>query len=86
MILSSDATYAEFYDYVETLRGPIGDTEMRELWDWRQKLLGIRIVTGRGYRERECPLDEQHLTLREREKKVIAEAEAAGITVERASA
>jgi hypothetical protein len=30
------------------------------------------------------PADEQHLTLKEREKKVISEAEAAGIQVERA--
>ena len=39
-----------------------------------------------GYRERCCPEDEQHLTLREREKKVIAEAQAAGKTIERAPA
>jgi hypothetical protein len=58
--------------------------ELAELWEWRQKLSGIRIVTGRGYRERECPPDEHHLTLREREKKVIAEARAAGIEPERA--
>ena len=68
------------------LRGPVGDNELSDLWEWRQKLSGIRIVTGSGYRERECPPDEHHLTMREREKKVIAEAEAAGITVERASA
>ena len=86
MILPSDATYAEFREYVEDLRGPLSCAEMDDLWDWRQKLLGIRVVTGRGYRERCVPKDEQHLTLREREKKVISDAEAAGITVERAPA
>tara|TARA_R100001244_G_scaffold83122_1_gene64245 strand:- start:196 stop:456 length:261 start_codon:yes stop_codon:yes gene_type:complete len=86
LILPPDAKYEEFRDYVVTLRGPVDADEIADLWEWRQKLLGIRIVTGRGYRERECPVDEQHLTMREREKKVIAEAEAAGITVERASA
>ena len=86
MILPPDATYDEFCAYTVALRGPVGDDELMDLWEWRKKLLGIRIVTGRGYRERECPIDEQHLTMREREKKVIAEAEAAGITVERASA
>ena len=86
MILPPDATYDEFCAYTVALRGPVGDDELMDLWEWRKKLLGIRIVTGRGYRERECPVDEQHLTMREREKKVIAEAEAAGITVERASA
>ena len=86
MILPSDATYAEFREYVEDLRGPLSCAEMDDLWDWRQKLLGGRVVTGRGYRERCVPQDEQHLTLREREKKVIAEAQAAGRTIERAPA
>jgi hypothetical protein len=86
LILPSDATYAEFREYVEDLRGPLSCAEMDDLWDWRQKLLGVRVVTGRGYRERCVPQDEQHLTLREREKKVIAEAQAAGRTIERAPA
>lgn len=84
MILPPDATRVEFHKHVEDLRGPISDAELAELWDWRQKLLGIRIVTGRGYRERECPPDEYHLTLREREKKAISDARAAGIEPERA--
>ncbi len=86
MILPPDATYAEFREYVEDLRGPLSCAEMDDLWDWRQKLLGLRIEVGRGYRERCVPEDEQHLTLREREKKIIAEAQAAGRTIERAPA
>jgi len=85
LILPPDATYADFHTYVEDVRGPIGDDEMQELWEWRQKLLGIRIDTGRGYRST-LPEDEQHLTLREQEKKVISEAQAAGRTIERAPA
>ena len=85
MILPSDATYEEFETYVTDLKGPKSRLEQAELWEYRQKLSGIRIVTGRGYRERECPPDEHHLTLREREKKVIADARAAGIEPERAS-
>tara|TARA_B100001146_G_scaffold223313_1_gene237670 strand:- start:3701 stop:3961 length:261 start_codon:yes stop_codon:yes gene_type:complete len=85
LILPSDATYEQFETYVTDLKGPKSRLELAELWEWRQKLLGIRVVTGRGYRERECPADEHHLTLREREKKVIAEARAAGIEPERAS-
>jgi hypothetical protein len=85
LILPSDATYEQFVTYVTDLKGPKSRLELAELWEWRQKLSGIRIVTGRGYRERECPADEHHLTLREREKKVIAEARAAGIEPERAS-
>ena len=84
MICPPAATYAEFRKYIEDLRGPVSCAEMDDLWVWRQKLLNLRVDTGRGYRERACPADELHLTMREREKKVIAEAEAAGITVERA--
>jgi hypothetical protein len=85
LILPSDATYEEFETYVTDLKGPKSRLELAELWEYRQKLSGIRIVNGRGYRERECPPDEHHLTLREREKKVIADARAAGIEPERAS-
>ena len=45
--------------------------------------LGVKVITGATERSM-LPPDEQHLTLREREKKVIAEAQAAGIQVERA--
>ena len=83
-ILAKNASYQEFAKYVEIHKGPKTDTELEELWDWRQKLLGIKVITGSGERSM-LPPDEQHLTLREREKKVIAEAEAAGIQVERAS-
>jgi len=85
LILPPDATYAEFREYVESLHGPKGDAEMADLWEWRQKLLGVKVVTGRTMREM-LPPDEQHLTLRERERKVIADARAAGIEPERAPA
>jgi len=85
LILPPDATYEQFETYVTDLKGPKSRLELAELWEWRQKLLGLRIDTGRGYRERECPPDELHMTLREREKKVIADARAAGIEPERAS-
>ena len=83
-ILAKNASFKELAEYVETHKGPKTDTELEELWEWRQKLLGLRVITGTGYRS-QLPPDEQHLTLREREKKVIAEAEAQGIQVERAS-
>jgi len=70
---------------VESLHGPKGDAEMADLWEWRQKLLGVKVVTGRTMRAM-LPPDEQHLTLRERERKVIADARAAGIEPERAPA
>ncbi len=70
---------------MESLHGPKGDAEMADLWEWRQKLLGVKVVTGRTMRAM-LPPDEQHLTLRERERKVIADARAAGIEPERAPA
>ena len=70
---------------MEALHGPKGDAEMADLWEWRQKLLGVKVVTGRTMRAM-LPPDEQHLTLRERERKVIADARAAGIEPERAPA
>jgi len=85
LILPPDAGYEEFCDYVIGLKGPKTDEELRDLWEYRHKLLGIRIDTGRGYRA-QLPADEQHMTLREREHKVIAEATAAGRTIERAPA
>jgi len=85
LILPPDATYEQFEAYVTDLRGPKSRLELAELWEWRQKLLGVRVVTGRTMREM-LPPDEQHLTLRQRERKVIAEARAAGIEPERAPA
>ncbi len=85
MILPPDATYEQFETYVTDLKGPKSRLELAELWEWRQKLLGVRVVTGRTMREM-LPPDEQHLTLREREQKVIAVARAAGIEPERAPA
>ena len=83
-ILAKNASYQEFAEYVEIHKGPKTESELEELWEWRQKLLGVKVITGSVERSM-LPPDEQHLTLREREKKVIAEAEAAGIQVERAS-
>lgn len=80
-VLAADATYAEFCDYVTALKGPKSDGELADLWAWRQKLLGIKICTGAGYRST-LPPDEQDLTMNQREAKVIAEAQAQGRNIE----
>ena len=77
MILPADASYTEFCDYVVGQRGPLPDDELQDLWEWRQKLLGLTVVTGRGYRS-QLPPDEQHMTMKQREQKVLSEARAAG--------
>tara|TARA_Y100000401_G_C8140703_1_gene134733 strand:- start:160 stop:345 length:186 start_codon:yes stop_codon:yes gene_type:complete len=60
----------------------VSNAELDELWERRQKLLGLKFVTGAVSRSR-LPLDEQHLTLNEREKKLIAEAKAQGRNIEK---
>ena len=81
-VLPREATYEDFCMYVQDFRGPVSETELDELWERRQKLLGLKFVTGAVSRAR-LPLDEQHLTLNEREKKLIAEAKAQGRNIEK---
>lgn len=77
MILPKDASKEEFFQYVLEQRGAVPEQELEELWEWRQKLHGIRVVTGRGERS-QLPPEEQHMTLKEREQKVISDARAQG--------
>ena len=81
-VLAPDASFKEFAEYVEAHKGPKTDVELEELWEWRQKLLGLRGITGAAARSR-LPEDEQHLTLRERENKLVAEAKAQGRNIEK---
>ena len=81
-ILPRGASYSEFRDYIVDLRGVLPVEELDELWEWRQKLLGVRVDTGRGFRSH-LPPDEQHLTRDERGVKAAQEAKAAGRNIER---
>jgi len=81
-VLPHDATFEDFVSYTESLRGPVGSDELTDLWEWRQKLLGIRFDTGRGFRT-QLPADEQHLSREQRGQKVEAEARANGRNIER---
>ena len=76
-ILHPEATYEEFIEYTQDLKGPKSESELKELWEWRQKLLGLQIVSGKGYRS-QLPADEQDLTLKQRETKLLSEARAQG--------
>lgn len=80
-VLSPSATYEQFCEYVTDLKGPKTHLELAELWEWRQKLLGIKFDTGIGYRSM-LPPDEQDLTMNQREQKVISEAQAQGRNIE----
>ena len=81
-VLPHDATFDDFVSYTESLRGPLEPVVLEGLWEWRQKLLGIRIDTGRGFRS-QMPPDEQHLSREELGRKTMAEASANGRNIER---
>ena len=81
-ILPVGANFAEFTEYVLERRGAVPLTELKELYDRRLRLQSVTITRGETMRKM-LPPDEQDLTLREREKKVLAEARAAGHTPER---
>ena len=82
-VLSPEASFQEFAEYVEVHKGPKTDKELEEVWEWRQKLLGLRVITDKAWRERALAPDEMHLTRNEREQKVIAEAKSQGRNIEK---
>ena len=84
-VLPPDATFDDFVSYTESLRGPVGSDELRDLWEWRQKLLTLNVDTKAGWRSRALGLDEQHLSKREVDEKRFAEAKSQGRNIERLS-
>lgn len=60
----------------------ISKSELDEIYDRWVRLNSLQISTGRGFRAM-LPADEQHLTSREREAKVVAEAQSQGRNIER---
>jgi hypothetical protein len=81
-VLPREASFAEFRDYVVEHRGDVPCAELDDLWERRQKLLGIGFATGAGYRST-LPPDEQHLTREQLGQKTAVEAKAAGRNIER---
>ncbi len=83
-VLPPTATKDEFRDYVTELYGPPAENEFNDLWARRVKLLSLNVSNGSGKRS-VLPPEEHHLTKRERENKVVAEAKAAGRSIEKVS-
>ena len=81
-VLPPDATFDDFVSYTESLRGPLEPVVLEDLWEWRQKLLTLRVDTKAGYRS-QLPADEQHLSKREVDEKRFAEAKSQGRNIER---
>jgi|TARA_R100000742_G_C4245508_1_gene64511 hypothetical protein len=82
-VLHNGATFEEFVEYVSERRGDVPMTELKELYERRLRLKSVSIARGETIRAM-LPPDEQDLTMRERENKVLAEARAAGHEPERA--
>ena len=82
-VLRNGATFEEIVEYVSERRGDVPMTELKELYERRLRLKSVSIDRGETIRAM-LPPDEQDLTMREREKKVLAEARAAGHEPERA--
>ena len=82
-VLTREASYGEFRDYVAERRGPLSCAEIDELWERRQKLLTLRGDTGAGWRSRVLADDEQDLSRRELGDKRLVEAKSQGRNIER---
>tara|TARA_R110000737_G_scaffold65152_1_gene92967 strand:+ start:399 stop:656 length:258 start_codon:yes stop_codon:yes gene_type:complete len=82
-VLHDGATYIEFVDYVTTRRGELPENELEDLWSWHCKLQSLTFDTKKGWKALALADDEKHLTNREREQKVVAEAKAQGRNIER---
>ncbi len=80
-VLPDGASFQEFCEYVLERRDvPI--TELRELYERRLRLKSITISTGQGFQSM-LPHDEQGLTKRERENKVVSEYQQSGRNIEK---
>ena len=82
-VLPREASYGEFCAYVAGRNGPKSDAELLDLWEWRQKLLTVKVDTRSGWRSRMLAPDEQHLSKREVDEKRFAEVKSQGRNIER---
>ena len=82
-VLAPDACFSEFCESVRGIRDDVHDDELEDLWEWRQKLLTVKVDTKSGWRSRTLAPDEQHLSKREVDEKRFAEAKSQGRNVER---
>ena len=80
-VLRDEASFVEFSEYV-LARRDVPLWELRGLYERRLRLKSITVHTGEAYRKT-LPADERHLTNREREAKVFAEAESQGRNIEK---
>lgn len=80
-VLPDGASFQEFAEYV-LARRDVPLRELRELYERRLRLKSITISTGQGFQSL-LPHDEQGLTKRERENKVVSEYQQSGRNIEK---
>ena len=76
-VLDDGASFEEFTKYVIERRGSVPLTELKELYERRLRMKSVTIARGET-RRKMLPPEDRDLTMREREKKIISEAQAAG--------
>jgi len=82
-IIPKNSSYDEFCEHMRREKGEaISKSELDEIYERCVRLISLQMSTGRGFRAM-LPADEQHLTSREREAKVVAEAQSQGRNIER---
>lgn len=79
-MIPKNVTKEEYCSYIVGKRGPLPDDELNDLWEWHCKVMGVTMTLGSTgpLHRAQLPVEEQHMTLKERENKVIADAQAAG--------
>ena len=75
-VLDDGASFEEFAEYV-LARRDVPLRELRELYERRLRLKSVTITRGET-RRKMLPPEDRDLTMREREKKIISEAQAGG--------
>lgn len=76
-VLPDGATFEEFTQYVLERRGQVPLQELEELYERRLRLKSVTVARGETIRNM-LPPEDRDLTMKEREKKIISEARAAG--------
>tara|TARA_R100000458_G_C8244131_1_gene222496 strand:- start:261 stop:530 length:270 start_codon:yes stop_codon:yes gene_type:complete len=76
-MLPHDATFEEYCEDKRSREPDISMELLKEGWAFREKTLSLQMYSFEGQRSI-LPKEEQDMTLKEREKKIISDAKAAG--------
>jgi len=80
-MLPHDATFEEYCIDKRSREPDVSEQVLKEGWAFREKTLSLQMYSFEGERSI-LPKEEQDMTLKERERKVISDAKAAGKKIE----